>query len=590
MAESATQGEQNARKFSDRDRFVAFSFCWAEAIIELAEDRTITFAGGILPILTGKDTRALKGMNVLDIIADEDRSLAEQMLDAIARTGRFDNIHLRFKGANGNSQPLVSSGYRNPELENRYFLAFHIAGGLTTDKSLKKTGKEGLYDADSFGKLASKMLADGVDGADKMTLVELDGLAEAQKDMDEVQRENLMGAVGSVLKMSSINGDAAAKLAEGKYGVVHGSALDVDAMKERISSLISNIAPEAEGISVGSATIETDGEGLSEEALTKGVIHAMSEFSKAKGGVSLEALSGNMDDLVKDAMETAETFNRVVKQSDFRMAMHPIIGIEDGVIHHYEALARFQGKHGESPYKYITFAEETGLIGAFDLSVVDKVIVWIDENKDSPMFASVAVNISGNSIIDSRYVKGLEERLDANPWLQGKLIFELTESSRVEDLESANAFIQRLRGRGYPVCLDDFGAGAASFQYLSAIDVDVVKIDGPVVKNAEAIERGRAFLTALASFCRELGVETIAEMVDTPETVSFCHGCGIDFVQGFLFGPPKFDLDEFKDFREKLAASSAPGANATGPLTSSHATSNAPATAEAPSEPASAAS
>ena len=82
----------------------------------------------------------------------------------------------------------------------------------------------------------------------------------------------------------------------------------------------------------------------------------------------------------------------------------------------------------------------------------------------------------------------------------------------VEDLETANEFIQNLRGLGYPVCLDDFGAGAASFQYLSAIDVDVVKIDGPVVKNAEAIERGRAFLTALASFCRELGVETIAEI------------------------------------------------------------------------------
>ncbi len=582
MAETSAPGEQGARRYSDRERFVAFSFCWAEAIIELDSDRTITFAGGILPLLTGKDPRALKGMPILDIIADEDRPLAEQMLDAIARTGRFDNIHLRFKGAHGNTQPLVTCGYRNPELENRYFLAFHLAGGLTADKSLKKTGKEGLYDADSFGKMASKMLADGVDGADKMTLVELDGLAEAQEEMDEAQRENLMGAVGSVLKMSSVNGDAAAKLGEGKYGVVHGQGLDVDAMKARITSLISNIAPEAQGITVGAATIDA-GDGLTEENLTKGVIHALNEFSKSKGGaVSLAALSGSMDDLVKDAMETAETFNRVVKKSDFRMAMHPIIGIKDGVIHHYEALARFQGKHGESPYKYITFAEETGLIGAFDLSVVDKVMAWIDENKDAPMFASVAVNISGNSIVDKRYIDGLQDRLKANPWTQGKLIFELTESSRVEDLETANTFIQNLRGMGYPVCLDDFGAGAASFQYLSAIDVDVVKIDGPVVKNAEAIERGRAFLTALASFCRELKVETIAEMVDTPETVSFCHACGIDFVQGFLFGPPKFELAEFSDFREKLAASTAPGAKATGPLTSSHASSSAPAASPAP--------
>lgn len=133
------------------------------------------------------------------------------------------------------------------------------------------------------------------------------------------------------------------------------------------------------------------------------------------------------------------------------------------------------------------------------------------------------------------------------------MIFELTESSRVTDLEGANAFIQKLRERGYPVCLDDFGVGAASFQYLSAIDVDIVKIEGPVVKNAEAIERGRAFLTALASFCRELGVETIAEMVYTPETVKFCHNCGIDFIQGFMFGPPEFELEKFNDVKDRLA-------------------------------------
>ncbi|MEK9671069.1 MAG: hypothetical protein VW268_01020 [Rhodospirillaceae bacterium] len=80
----------------------------------------------------------------LNLIADEDRVLAEQTLDAVERAGQFDSIHLRFKGPNGPSQSLVSSGYRNPELENRYFLAFHIAGGLTTDKSLKKESKEGL--------------------------------------------------------------------------------------------------------------------------------------------------------------------------------------------------------------------------------------------------------------------------------------------------------------------------------------------------------------------------------------------------------------------------------------------------------------
>ncbi|MEK9671067.1 MAG: hypothetical protein VW268_01010 [Rhodospirillaceae bacterium] len=126
--------------------------------------------------------------------------------------------------------------------------------------------------------------------------------------------------------------------------MVHGNGLNIDAMKARITGIIGNIAPEAK-VEVGSASIDTDdADALDEGTLTKGVIHALREFSKSQGGaVSLEKLSGSMDDLIKDATETAETFNRVVKKSDFRMAMHPIVGTEGGKIHHYEALAPFQG-------------------------------------------------------------------------------------------------------------------------------------------------------------------------------------------------------------------------------------------------------
>ncbi len=124
-------------------------------------------------------------------------------------------------------------------------------------------------------------------------------------------------------------------------------------------------------------------------------------------------------------------------------------------------------------------------------------------------------------------------------------MFEITESSRMSDLESANNFIQSLRGRGYHVCLDDFGAGAASFQYLSVLDVDVVKLDGSAVKNAQKAAKGRAFLSALTELCRRMNVETIAEMVDTEETLDFCRDCGCNYVQGFLFGKPSPDIKDF---------------------------------------------
>ena len=117
------------------------------------------------------------------------------------------------------------------------------------------------------------------------------------------------------------------------------------------------------------------------------------------------------------------------------------------------------------------------------------------------------------------------------------------------DLAGANQFIQNLRGEGFPVCLDDFGAGAANFQYLSTMEVDVVKLDGSAVRNAQKAPRGKAFLKSLVGLCRDLGVETIAEMVDDEEGLKFIRECGVQYVQGYLFGKPNTNIKSFKELR-----------------------------------------
>lgn len=124
------------------------------------------------------------------------------------------------------------------------------------------------------------------------------------------------------------------------------------------------------------------------------------------------------------------------------------------------------------------------------------------------------MNVSGYSIGQQEYVDGLMKLLAEHEWTRGRLLFEITESSRMSDLGQANEFIQKLRQLGYEVCLDDFGAGAASFQYLSALEVDAVKLDGSAVHNAQVTIKGRAFLSALTELCRRLNVYTVAEMVD----------------------------------------------------------------------------
>jgi len=158
---------------------------------------------------------------------------------------------------------------------------------------------------------------------------------------------------------------------------------------------------------------------------------------------------------------------------------------------------------------------------------------------------SIAVNISGQSVASEWYVNALNNLMTENVWAKGRMVFEITESAKMEDLESANNFIQRLRKDGYPVSLDDFGAGAASFGYLMRLEVDVVKIDGPVVKDAQKARRGKALFESMATLCKNLGIETIAEMVDDQQGLDFVRKCGIDYAQGYLFGKPNANTKSF---------------------------------------------
>ena len=114
-------------------------------------------------------------------------------------------------------------------------------------------------------------------------------------------------------------------------------------------------------------------------------------------------------------------------------------------------------------------------------------------------------------------------------------MFEITESARILDLEHANEVIQDLRKRGFHVCLDDFGAGEAAFDYLRELDVDFVKIDGKYVKDAASNSRDKAFLIAMSGLCHDLGITTIAEGIENEEILDFLRGCGITYGQGYVF-------------------------------------------------------
>jgi len=314
-------------------------------------------------------------------------------------------------------------------------------------------------------------------------------------------------------------------------------------------------------VSVKSATIDIDGQLANEEEIASGLLYAINRFRSFKGSdFSLNSLSTSISNLAREAIEGVAEFKHLIAHADFEIAFQPIIGVKSGRIHHYEALARFPARYGRrTPYEHVTFAEETGLIADFDLTVARKAIDTLRVKTPLNSKTCIAVNVSGQSVNSLSFLAQLDALLKEHPWSPGRLMFEITESARMQDLSAANAFIQRLRNQGYPVCLDDFGAGAANFEYLTTLDVDIVKFDGPALRTARKAQKGQAFLKAFVGLCRDLGIATVAEMIDDESALKFVRECGLQYVQGYLLGRPSTDIHAFKNMVPKhlFAASSA---------------------------------
>lgn len=285
--------------------------------------------------------------------------------------------------------------------------------------------------------------------------------------------------------------------------------------------------------------------GVNDEDLTKGILFALRNLIEQGGRLDPATLAESVADVVGEALDTVRTFKETVARRAFDVAFQPIVDIRRGDVHHYEALCRFDSS-AATPFRTISFAEQAGLVHEFDLAMVSLVVERMRAALNAGDDLRVAVNVSGYSIGVPAYFDGLMELLRANRWTRGRLSFEITESSRMTELDGANQFIQSLRGLGHQVCLDDFGAGAASFQYLSMLDVDVVKIDGSAIANARNGGKGSALLSALTDLCRRIGVATVAEMVEDADCLSFCRDCGCDYAQGYLFGRPAPSVSAFR--------------------------------------------
>jgi EAL domain-containing protein (putative c-di-GMP-specific phosphodiesterase class I) len=320
---------------------------------------------------------------------------------------------------------------------------------------------------------------------------------------------------------------------------LHHGDVEVGGLGDSLSACASSYDDSGDGILVRSQTVDITTTELSETELAKAVAHAIQKFSETKGEFTIGDLNQGLQDMVATLGPRISEVKKLIKDRAFDLAYQPIVDLAQRQVHHHEALVRFRGKGASSsPYETIAFAEEVGLIPALDLAICKKAIEVVREARSANRRLSLAVNLSGKSLETPVFVQRLHSLLKGAQVIRDHLLFEVTESSKIFDLETTNQVLQSLRELGYKVCLDDFGAGASAFQYLRALSIDYVKIDGSYIRDLAADADKRAFVRSMTTLCRDLHVETIGEMIEDEATAKILRQAGVSYGQGYLFGKP----------------------------------------------------
>jgi len=265
--------------------------------------------------------------------------------------------------------------------------------------------------------------------------------------------------------------------------------------------------------------------------------------AKDLGGNRVHVYEHNAEEIDKrrDEMQFVSLITRALDENRFELHYQPIVPLSKHVKHprHYEVLIRMIDENGKlvPPIAFLPAAERFNLMHNIDRWVIKAAFQSYQAliDIDSTM---LSINLSGASLTDEHLLEYITQQLSCFGVPADMIVFEITETAAITNLNRARALIDSLRELGCQISLDDFGSGLSSFAYLKNLPVDNLKIDGSFVKDMLDDDADCAMVEAINNVGHRLGKRTIAEFVENEAIFNALRGMGIDYAQGYGIGKP----------------------------------------------------
>ncbi|QIB64347.1 putative bifunctional diguanylate cyclase/phosphodiesterase [Kineobactrum salinum] len=258
-------------------------------------------------------------------------------------------------------------------------------------------------------------------------------------------------------------------------------------------------------------------------------------------------------------MQLEAELRAAIENEEFELHYQPLVDTALQRVTGAECLLRWRHPDGmRFPDQFIPLAEETGLILPIGEWVLRETVAqlnrWADVIGED---FGLSVNISSLQIREQRFLERTRELLKANPIADGHLIFELTESSLIEDVEGTIRWLRDIESLGIRIAIDDFGTGYSSLNYLVRLPVYCIKIDRVFVNNVDHDRDQAAIVLAIFQMARALRIEVVVEGVETREQLATLTAMGSCGIQGWLVSKA-LPVDRFEQFLQEFPPSELP--------------------------------
>ncbi|KAA0234469.1 MAG: hypothetical protein JJLCMIEE_02614 [Acidimicrobiales bacterium] len=537
-------------------------------ILEATPDLVATFAMDGRVIYANSALRHFAGIASVERLRDEPVSFfdfvaAGQGHDLTAklrsqlREGRTWTGEIRAPRHDGEVVPLSCVITPHLGAEGEIELVSGIARDVSTYKQLES---ELAYQAthDSLTELPNrKLLTRFLDrilatpGSDRTMVIlfcDIDNFKVVNDSLGHSAGDKLLAGVAKRLReivrpadvVARFGGDEFVVVTEGVDPVAH--ALRMASQISRAMALPFDLGATGTHVTVSTGIAIAAGGDDSAESLLRDADLAMykaKELGRNRAVLFDEALRA----LVEDRHETESALHMALDRDEFVLHYQPAVDISTGRVRGFEALIRWNrpGAGLVPPSQFVRIAEQSDLIGRLGRWVIrracEQMAAW---DRIAPgLDFEIAVNLSGRQLTTTSIVDEVGASLDLSGLDPSRMVLELTESVLVESLDTALDTLRALKALGVRLAVDDFGTGYSSLTHLQRFPIDILKIDQSFVAELETIEAESSLAAVMTGLARTMGLEVIAEGVESGVQLEALRQLGCHGAQGFLFAPPE---------------------------------------------------